>query len=1315
MPPQPKQPPLLRDIITIPEPGSVSDSDFVFKLVESLDDPAATAQMIRNYVITDRLLENYDEALGLVQSALSTRTSKAAYLHGSFGSGKSHFMGLLYSLLTGNTDARAKDQFAGLLDKYEPLLETDKQFLLVPYHMLGAQSLEQRVLGGYVKRIKEVRPNAPTPMVYRTDALFDNIQRTRANVGDQVFIAKLGTDATAIDADAANQDKWGERFGWTSELLDKAIAAPQASAEDALNLVFPTTPTELRAKLIHDALAGWFPGFFSNAQEDEHGFVALDRGLSVIAEHAKSQGFDALILFLDELILWLANGIQDPKFVAREVGKITNLVEGGDVRRAIPVVSFIARQRDMRDLLGDGMSGMAETTIQDTLKLASGRFDLISLEDRNLPVIANQRLLTPEPGKDPDGVKAAQLRAAFENTLRVRQEIRDTMLGSAESTTGADEDSFRLSYPFSPAFMDTLVQVSNALQRSRTGLKLMRQLLIDHRDDLRLGQVVPFGDLYQVISSGGDEPFTERLKAEFREAQRLYANKLRPYLLNDAGITEDDVDFVRLHPDKATVEQISRVRTFIGYDRLISTLLLSALAPSVNALRNMTIRRLVWLNHGSITSPIPGGEIGVVLNKAKDWASRFTEIKLVEGEDSQISLELIGVDVDSVIDGAKSSASNHGTNLIRKLLQEELGVKADQTVPRIDLTWRGSRRRVEVQLAEVADPGNREDSFAPSEDGLWRIVVDLPFNHHQWNPSDSWQRATKLKRAGEGTRTVFWIPAHFTPERRDEFNRLSVIDYILHDRRFDTHAGHLNPDDRQRAKTALEDQHRVLLGKFRERLKQAYGVNSKQSTEVTGYGDHLLALADVEPRLAFGESLAGAARSIADTLLAYQFPGHPDLSDHSHPEDAVRPAEVRTVFGYVRKAVENGDGITDVDRAHRQLMKRIADGLALGKMHEARFELTQQWREHFDRQAKIGNAPADIPVSLLAEWIDAPKVRGLEDHVANLVIASYAEQADRIWTLHNAPLDPQPEVDKIRPGFALREQPLPSKEHWEEALQRAAHVYGLSSETLLRGRLVTQFARDLVREARKHAEPVYNLVEQLEAHASGLGLDVSTPTGRLRTAVTAAELTTRLDQLGKADQAVTVVDYFATVDLGGPAKRLGRSIKSASAVTRAVAGAAWDFFDLLKNVPRSYTAEAEMITSSLHSAARADELTAPLPAALDDARTSVKRLLDRVNAERAAVEDAAAQHGASHGAVPATAPETPGELESESNPTIVPDQTAPEFPPLPAGGAKQPGIGRRRGTAGQFRIVLDEIGAEVAELARTKPEATVELVWRVVE
>ncbi|MGR7001249.1 DUF6079 family protein [Yinghuangia aomiensis] len=450
---QPATPsPLLRDVFEIKT--SISTSDFVLKLSDAVTEEGAAAAL-RDYVVTDKIIENFDEALGLIRAALDGHTSKAAYLHGSFGAGKSHFMAVLYALLRGDTAARSRQDFDPILAKHSWLADEGKQFLLVPYHMLGAKSLEQRVLGGYVAHVKKLHPDAPTPQVYRTDALFQDIRNLRGNIGDDQFIAGLpGGDAAGATADASEVDEWGDRvvggggFVWTPAALDAALAAEELDDSDgsqAPNLINPTKPAELRARLVNDAITGWFPGFSAHSAEDEHGFVSLDAGLAVIAAHAKTLGYHGLILFMDELILWLANRIHDQRFVSREADKITNFVEGADSRRAIPIVSFIARQRDLRELVGEEVSGAAETAIQDSLNLASGRFDKITLEDRNLPQIAHARLLRPKSEE-----AAAQLDGAFTKIRRVGSKVWDVLLGSEEGTTGADEASFRLTYPSLP-------------------------------------------------------------------------------------------------------------------------------------------------------------------------------------------------------------------------------------------------------------------------------------------------------------------------------------------------------------------------------------------------------------------------------------------------------------------------------------------------------------------------------------------------------------------------------------------------------------------------------------------------------------------------------------------------------------------------------------------------------------------------------------------------------------------------------------------------------------------------------------------------
>ena len=61
----------------------------------------------------------------------------------------------------------------------------DRKFLLVPYHMLGSKSLEQRVLGKYVEHVRKLHPGCPLPQVYRTDGLFEDFAEQRRRNGDE--------------------------------------------------------------------------------------------------------------------------------------------------------------------------------------------------------------------------------------------------------------------------------------------------------------------------------------------------------------------------------------------------------------------------------------------------------------------------------------------------------------------------------------------------------------------------------------------------------------------------------------------------------------------------------------------------------------------------------------------------------------------------------------------------------------------------------------------------------------------------------------------------------------------------------------------------------------------------------------------------------------------------------------------------------------------------------------------------------------------------------------------------------------------------
>ncbi len=94
---------LLRDVIDIPEQSHAGD--FVLRLTEGVGQ-AHLAETLGEYVVTDDLRGAFDRALGTVATAVASGRSKGVYIHGSFGSGKSHFMAVLHALLGGNPVAR---------------------------------------------------------------------------------------------------------------------------------------------------------------------------------------------------------------------------------------------------------------------------------------------------------------------------------------------------------------------------------------------------------------------------------------------------------------------------------------------------------------------------------------------------------------------------------------------------------------------------------------------------------------------------------------------------------------------------------------------------------------------------------------------------------------------------------------------------------------------------------------------------------------------------------------------------------------------------------------------------------------------------------------------------------------------------------------------------------------------------------------------------------------------------------------------------------------------------------------------------------
>ncbi|MBB1516007.1 phage resistance protein [Tessaracoccus sp. MC1679] len=1242
---------LLRDIFTIPE--TTSTADYVLRLTESVDE-AHLARTLDDYVVTEELATAFDRALGVVSDAISANTSKGAFLTGSFGSGKSHFMAVLYALLRQHPKARAIPELAGPVARHDPQLQ-GRKVLPLTFHLLGAQSLEQALFDGYLRQIDELHPGSTPPLLHQTAKLLEDADSLRARIGDEGFFGGLNEGTETADV-------WSGVLGgaatWDADSYDAARAA---SAQD-----------RRRAELVSALQERYFASYSRHASH-----IGLDEGLTAISAHAQSLGYDAVVLFLDELVLWLAFRIRDHAFFGAEAQKISKLVEGGQGGRRIPLVSFIARQMDLRRWLADsGASGAEQQALDQAFRFQEGRFPEIRLGDDNLPFVANKRLLTPRSDE-----AAREIDRAFA-TLDRQAESWDVLLDGVNTSDrhrGADARQFRLTYPFSPALVSTLRSLAGVMQRERTALKVMQQLLVDRRDALTIDDVIPVGDAFDHLVTGaaGDQPLDEASAALFRAASTLYQERLLPMILEQYSLTPADL------ADSAPLPAGA-----VGDLRLAKTLLLSAVAPNVPALKGLTAGRLASLNHGSIRSPLPNGEAAVVLSKVRLWAGRAPEIRVeTEGRNPLITVGLSDVDYESVVDRARGE-DNDGRrrDLIKKLVaegfglgslgqQDLLGAHAHRVV------WRGTPRTVDLVFGNVRDAGWLSDDHFRARPDTWRFVIDHPFDEPGHSASEDLARIDSMRARNWDERTIVWLPRFFSQERMRDVSRLVKLNYLLDGAgdRYAQHADHLSEMGRIQAKTILQSQRDSLAHALRRAIQVAYDLESPLgASDVVGDASHPEVLASLTPsftpRPPAGGTLKQAFEHLVREAFSATYPAHPRFEPG---DEEIRVRELAATYGYIEQALADRENRVPLS-SDAAAARRIANPLGVGKAAETHFlmgdEYFSAWGPEFERRLGARDADNNGPVQVgeVRGWISAmePQV-GLTREVADLVILAWAALRRRAWFHHGAAI-PAPKPGAVRDEMELRVQPMPTEQEWADATRLAGAVFGVPATAHATPVAVANLADAVRAKALELSDPAARLVTALEGAAGKLRIDGGRPAHRLATARAAAELCDALRGLG----GLPLIRRLAAAEVAEPTT-MGRSLSSASAVAGRVGAYEWSRFEPLNagsygEGPRADDAAA--ILGRLHGALRADEFVTPLAPALQKAESDLFRWL------------------ADGSPVPAPAP------------TPVP---APEPSPEPAPRRPAAGRARIRGSRG-----LREVSEELQKFAAEHPEADVVVEWR---
>ncbi|MBL8842560.1 MAG: phage resistance protein [Planctomycetes bacterium] len=1250
---------LLKELIEIPE--RLHTQDFVLKLTDGV---TRAAQTLGDYEATPQLAKCFDEALALVKSAVESKSSKAAYLHGSFGAGKSHFMAVLHLLLQHESLARSLPGLAEVVARHDGWLR-GKKFLRVPYHLLGAVSLESALLGHYVAHLRATHPEAPLPAVFLADPIFDNARRLRGQLGDERFFAELNGGAGA----ARGGSGWGTLDTiWNATTFEAALrVAPLAPGEQRAD-------GAQRSRLVSDLVARFFPAYAQVAKHDGELYLPLDEGLSVISQHAKALGYDALVLFLDELVLWLAMHVGNSEFIHRETQKLTKLVESQTSSRPIPIVSFIARQRDLRELIGAHQTGAEKLGFYDNLKLQDARFQVVKLEDRNLPAIAEKRVLKPR-----SEAARQEIDQAFAKTKRVRGDVLDTLL-----TKHADERMFRQVYPFSPALVEVLVAVSSLLQRERTALKIMVQLLFDRRERLELGQLIPVGDLYDALLEGND-PITSDAKAHFDATRKLYLTKLRPLLESLHSMTAAQA---------AAAPDDPKARQFRAEDGLMKTLLLAALVPECPVLKELTPARMAALNHGTITTPIPGQEAQLVLKRLRDWAARVGEIRLAgtpNDPNPTVSLQISGVDTEAILE--KVAGEDNKGNRIRRLRQmlfESMGVAdrddlfAAQLAHRFE--WRGSERQVDIVFQNIRDLP--DESFRNGKSS-WKLVIDFPFDEEGFSWSDDVERVKTFRAKNEPQRTVCWIPTFFTQETKRDLGQLVKLDYVLaSDDRLRQATSHLASADRVSARSILDSQRSALTERFRHALLMAYGVAPAQATVVDvshDPGQMLRSLDDTfAPRLPVAANLQGALSGLLDQLLSRQFPAHPPF------EQSIKAATWKRVKEWLDKSLEVREGRIDIPKEMRQEMRQVAEALKLGKMHESHFVRDRHWRDHLDRESK--RSGGEVTVRALREFLDRPTPMGLEPKAQNLILLDYAAATNRIFMRHGG--IEVPTLDRIDDELVVKEQALPDEAEWLTAIDRGARLLGIAQPALCSANQVRSFAEEVQRLAKEHRDACRTVAARLPPLLRDFAVEESTAP-RLMAARAAAAL---LDQLA-ALRPEQVVHALATATPSVSAESLGTAIKGAAKVAAAIGATKWALLEALQNLHDERKSAAAGLRQQVAEALHDDEFARELAP-----------VLTRVEAEAVRLLSAVPRAPAPPPSAPAPSAPSPTSPSSSGSPPTAPPNSPPSASLPPFGGARPAAPQRSR----QERLDLaaaQQLFAKLADELRKDGRRRLTVEW----
>jgi hypothetical protein len=1098
----------IRDLFKIP--AEIRPMDFTVVLADGV---ARADDTVDTYRVTKGLADAFAQALDLVAAALRDGRSQAAYVHGSFGTGKSHFMALLSLLLDGDARAWTLPELARLRAGHP--WAGERRLLQLRLHMLDQLSFEGAIFGAYLAHLRVHHPDAPLPLLFSDAGLFADADALRQQLGDDAFFA-------ALDPEARAKGRWGKLGGaWDRARFDAARGSDD-----------PKDRAELVTALVRT------PFFRSHADGKRQDYVGFDDGLQELTRHAAALGYAGVVLFLDELILWLSMNAGSPDFISTWVGRMVKLVHGDHASRHIPLVSFIARQKELRFMIGEENVGADLEHAEQVLKLARGRFGEIRLEDNNLPEIVEKRVLIP---RDPGA--AAAIDRTFAALEKHAGASWNTLLGS-----GHDRAAFRRVYPFSPVLVDALIRLSQLLQRQRTALRLLIELLHAHMDGVELGDLVGVGDLFDPLVFGAP-PDDSLQAARFQAARDIYTDELLPQIRALAGTTTPDKcqrarDGARQDIGCAGCPQ----RACRNDNRVVKTLLISALIPALPAFKSLTVRDLVQLNHGHIRSLIPGLEVQDVAGKLKRIGQATGHIVVTREPNPGVSITLDQVDVRSIVQRAREGAKpGPCQSALGALLFEALGLPGafkPVVEHRVD-DWRGTRRHGEIVFGNVRRMS--ADQLRCPEDHDFRLVIDFPFDEGSYGPLHDIAELDKFVEKHRSF-TLVWLPSFFSPETYRALEDMVAIGIVLDEPV--TYLQHLSVEKQAAARNLLSNLQREKRGHLLDVLEKAYGLAPVKDGDPTldrsrRVPEPLRLLAPGE-RLApslFAPNLKTALDSYLPALLETRWPHHPDLRVRLTNKSAVE-----SILRWFDLLCEQQDGrLADLKRDELDTLRGSLGALGIVRVSESAALLVPDGPLQRIERRREQEAVDNPNVGEVVRWHDENFRFGLQPEALALVVRCYARLHARTFVAAGRPWSPTP--GPIPDHVVLEKPQLPRDDPWNRALRLAGAAFGLRVRTSNTADNLRSFETALAAKLAELGSAAATLPDALTTWLAALGLPDDG--ARLTTAQSARDLVRALQGRPVLPQVQTLADFIPQTS----AQALGSSLTTAANASRLLGSA----------------------------------------------------------------------------------------------------------------------------------------------------------------